>query len=145
MSKQKKECRKVKFTDENSAVFTLKKISQTSISKKPTRAYLCKVCNSWHLTSRPDIFSLENEINNLKKENLELKKKIKELSKNENNKVNDVKIKSLKSANFHLLNKLSNIKIDKREVAEKVWNDIFNNDTLTYNNFEDYYKNNFLK
>jgi hypothetical protein len=43
------------------------------------------------------------------------------------------------------LNKLSNIKIDKREVAEKVWNDIFNNDTLTYNNFEDYYKNNFLK
>lgn len=28
-----------------------------------------------------------------------------------------------------------------KEVAEKVWNDIFNNDTLTYNTFEDYYKN----
>jgi hypothetical protein len=26
-------------------------------------------------------------------------------------------------------------------ILEKVWNDIFNNETLTYNNFEDYYNN----
>lgn len=28
--------------------------------------------------------------------------------------------------------------------ANKVWEDIFNNDTLTYNNFDDYFNNEFL-
>jgi len=29
---------------------------------------------------------------------------------------------------------------NKKSIMRKVWNDIHNNDTLIYNNFDDYYK-----
>ena len=32
---------------------------------------------------------------------------------------------------------------NKKKIAKKVWDDIFSNNTLTYDNFEDYFKNNF--
>jgi hypothetical protein len=33
----------------------------------------------------------------------------------------------------------------QKMIAKKVWIDIFNNNTLTYDNFEDYYNNELLK
>jgi hypothetical protein len=33
----------------------------------------------------------------------------------------------------------------QKMIAKKVWSDIFNNNTLTYDNFEDYYNNELLK
>lgn len=34
---------------------------------------------------------------------------------------------------------------EKYITAEKVWNDIFNNDALIYNNFSDYYTDKFIE
>ena len=34
---------------------------------------------------------------------------------------------------------------EKYIIAEKVWNDIFNNDALIYNNFSDYYTDKFIE
>jgi len=41
---------------------------------------------------------------------------------------------------------VKNDKIDNvKDVAKKVWEDIFNNNTLTYNSFKDYFDNEFNK
>jgi len=150
---EKKTCRKVKFTDENSATFTLKKITENStLNKKPQRAYLCKICSSWHLTSKPDISSLQDELNNLKQENEQLKKKIKDDNYKKELELKykikrDTELKKLKNANFSLAKKLTEQRVkininDVKRVAYKVWTDMFNNDTLTFNTFEDYFQYN---
>jgi hypothetical protein len=38
-------------------------------------------------------------------------------------------------------NEVINAEFELQKMAEKVWNDIYNNGTLTYNTFEEYYKN----
>lgn len=150
---EKKICRKVKFTDENSATFTLKKITENStLKKKPQRAYLCKVCNSWHLTSKPDVSDLQAQLNTLKQENEQLRKKIEEVSKGLEYKYRlkkDEELRKLKNANFSMAKKLTeghklNIN-DVKKVALKVWQDMSNNDTLTFNNFKDYFEFNLKK
>lgn len=78
-------CKKVRFANEEAALFSLKKIQ--SISKRrivPIRAYLCKYCKTWHLTSRPDPFELLKENETLKVENAKLKQEIVDLNKKEN-------------------------------------------------------------
>ncbi len=47
------ECNKVKFADEKSIQFYIKKLKETSVRiKKPVAGYLCSHCLTWHLTSR---------------------------------------------------------------------------------------------
>ena len=47
------ECKKVKFADEKSIQFYIKKLRDTSVRiKKPVAGYLCSHCLCWHLTSR---------------------------------------------------------------------------------------------
>ena len=59
-------CNKIKYDNEESALFVLKKLNQIKTKKKrPTRAYLC-YCGSWHLTSRPDIKDIQQENSKLK-------------------------------------------------------------------------------
>jgi len=70
-------CKKSKFASEEYALNALKGIQAKSKRKVvPCRAYLCKYCNSWHLTSRPDGFKLQKENEELKQEVAELKEKI---------------------------------------------------------------------
>jgi predicted RNase H-like nuclease (RuvC/YqgF family) len=126
-------CRKVKFSDENSALFTIKKIEENStIKKKPNRAYLCEKCNCWHLTSRPDIYVIQNENKELKKKTEELIKTIEELStlnKQINSKEDketrfkvkkDEQIKQLKHTNSILTKKMSNIYKDKNDLINRL-------------------------
>lgn len=167
-NKQKKyTCRKVRFSDENSALFTIKKINETaSLKKKPNRAYLCSKCNSWHLTSKPDLYVLQDENKKLKSEIEKLNNSISDL-KNEIKFLNDNKelrlkvktdeqVKQLKHVNNIAMKKLKHERneskeiinrffVKQKEIAKKFWEDIFENETLTYNNFEDYYKNVFEK
>jgi hypothetical protein len=74
---KKRRCLKVAFADERSANFTMKKIHQTSTREtQPVRAYQCKICSNWHLTSKPDINELKKEIESLKKEKEDLSNKL---------------------------------------------------------------------
>lgn len=73
------ECKKVKYATEEYALFDIERIGKKSNrSKVPTRAYFCR-CGSWHLTSIID--SKQILISKLRLENHELKLKIKELNK----------------------------------------------------------------
>lgn len=73
------ECKKVKYATEEYALFDIERIGKKSNrSKVPTRAYFCH-CGSWHLTSRID--EKQILISKLRLENHELKLKIKELNK----------------------------------------------------------------
>lgn len=49
------ECKKTQYTSEQFALDDIKRIAKKSTRDKvPTRAYLCKICNFWHLTSSQD-------------------------------------------------------------------------------------------
>lgn len=65
-------CKKVKFANEKEATFALEKVAKLSTRKNiPIRCYKCK-CGGWHLTSRPDSFELQKQVEKLKIENAEL-------------------------------------------------------------------------
>ena len=86
-------CKKVRFNNEENALFSLKKITTTSTRKVvPIRAYLCQ-CGAWHLTSRPDSFALLKENELLKLEIAQQKEKIKELTSFER-KIERVKVRA---------------------------------------------------
>lgn len=69
------ECKKVKFANEEAALFFIKKLKATSSRvKKPVSTYLCENCFSWHLTSWTEDAA---KIEQLKKENADLMLKIK--------------------------------------------------------------------
>ncbi len=77
-------CKKTKFVDEISAKFFIAKIKRTSNRDKiPNRAYLCNICNSWHLTSRinfqEEISKLTDDLAKRDLRILELENKLKEL------------------------------------------------------------------
>lgn len=46
---------KRRFLDEIAAMMALTKIGEYGMDrgKKPTRAYSCRLCDGWHLTSQP--------------------------------------------------------------------------------------------
>lgn len=70
-------CKKTKFASKEFAIESLVKITETSDRKIiPVRAYLCKHCFSWHLTSKPDLFELQAETEKVKLENRHLEEKI---------------------------------------------------------------------
>ncbi len=70
-------CKKTKFATKEFAIESLVKITETSDRKTiPVRAYLCKHCFSWHLTSKPDLFELQMETEKIKLENKHLEEKI---------------------------------------------------------------------
>ena len=49
------ECNKTQYASEEFALDHIKRIAKKSTRDKvPTRAYLCKICNLWHLTSSID-------------------------------------------------------------------------------------------
>jgi len=78
-------CKKSKFASEEYALNALKGIQAKSKRKVvPCRAYLCKYCNSWHLTSRPDGFKLQKENEELKQEIVLLTEKIVVLTSTDN-------------------------------------------------------------
>lgn len=70
-------CKKTRFSTKEFALESLVKITETSDRKTiPVRAYLCKHCFSWHLTSKPDLFELQMETEKIKLENKHLEEKI---------------------------------------------------------------------
>lgn len=79
------ECTKTKFATEAQCDFYIKKLKDTSSRKvKPTRAYLCPHCTSWHLTSQTakDVEKLEKlykKIKSQKQSIVELHEVIKKL------------------------------------------------------------------
>lgn len=78
-------CKKVRFVDEEAALFYIKKLKKTSKrARKPVNAYLCPKCFSWHLTSieskeNKQLIDKDREIVNLKKRIDHLNKEIKRL------------------------------------------------------------------
>ena len=71
------QCKKVKYASEEYARYDISRIKQKSDRDKiPFRVYLCH-CGSWHLTSKFD--KREDEINELKIKNIELKKELDEI------------------------------------------------------------------
>ena len=75
-------CKKSKYVSEEFALIELKNIQKRSKRKViPVRAYLCKHCGKWHLTSQPSAFVLQEENELLKKKVLELQETIKENNK----------------------------------------------------------------
>jgi hypothetical protein len=49
------ECKKTQYTTEQFALDDIERIRKKSTRDKvPTRAYFCKICNLWHLTSSVD-------------------------------------------------------------------------------------------
>jgi hypothetical protein len=55
-------CKKVMYASEQLANQDIARIKQKSTrAKQPTRAYLCNICNTWHLTSIPDYKKLYND------------------------------------------------------------------------------------
>lgn len=85
------ECKKVKFINEQTALFYIKKLKDTSVRiKKPVRSYLCEKCLCWHLTSREDRDVLiQKRIENYQLQIREKNKLITEL----NNKIHELKNK----------------------------------------------------
>lgn len=55
-------CVKVKFRSEKDAQFYIDKLAKKSTRKViPQRSYLCRICNTWHLTSQPNKFLIEKK------------------------------------------------------------------------------------
>ena len=115
-------CTKSRYASEKMALIDIKRFAKESTRKEiPIRAYHCDKCNSWHLTSRPDIDFLVNENKNLKEE---LEKRINEvrtLNKTiitfENRKINsekmeeqDNRIKKLIHLNLSINKELKDLK-----------------------------------
>ena len=72
-------CKKTKYSSKEFAEFGIVHIQEKSFKAKvPVRAYLCDRCNCWHLTSKPDYFELQKEIDLLKEKNKELENAAKE-------------------------------------------------------------------
>lgn len=119
-------CKKVKFNDENSASFTLKKIHQnTTLDKKPIRAYECKICGCWHLTSKPDVFAVESENKMLVEENKILKQQIEGLQKNENYQIKldarkDSLVKQLKQQFSMMAGEMKKIRAEKSRIQNEL-------------------------
>lgn len=64
-------CKKAKFANEAEAIFFIEKLKKTSKrERKPQHAYLCKRCNTWHITSIK--LEVDDAIDKLKKQNEEL-------------------------------------------------------------------------
>lgn len=75
-------CKKSKFSSETQAIAALKCIQFKSKRKVvPVRAYLCKFCGTWHLTSRLDSFKLQKENEELKLKVTDLEQEIVDLNK----------------------------------------------------------------
>jgi hypothetical protein len=49
-------CNKIAFLDQKAAKFAIKNAVKHYKKKTPNRAYECKKCGYWHLTSQPDMF-----------------------------------------------------------------------------------------
>ncbi len=89
-------CKKVKFATNADADFYIKKLGATSSRKKiPTRAYFCRHCNAWHLTSQQnkEVEELNNTIINLRNE-LAAAKQENEILRRKNNKEENITIKT---------------------------------------------------
>lgn len=72
-----KTCKKSTYSSKKEAENHLFIIIRKSTRKKaPIRAYLCAFCGKWHLTSKKDINSLEQEIMALKQEIDNLKSRL---------------------------------------------------------------------
>jgi hypothetical protein len=72
-------CKKTKYSSKEYAEFGIVHIQEKSFKAKiPVRAYLCEKCKCWHLTSKPDYFELQKEIELLKERNKELENVVKE-------------------------------------------------------------------
>lgn len=85
-------CRKVSFSDEKTALFYIDKLKKTSKRKvKPVRAYLCEKCLTWHLTSREERMSREEEQLTIRIGKLENKvKQLRKESENKTKKINNL-------------------------------------------------------
>jgi predicted nuclease with TOPRIM domain len=82
-------CRKVSFADEKAAINYINILQNTSKRKrKPVRAYLCEKCLTWHLTSKKEILSPEDE--QLTKRIGKLENKVKQLTKESENKTKKI-------------------------------------------------------
>ena len=61
----KEPCKKIKYGTKEIAEEDLRRIRKTSKKEiLPIRAYKCKICNCWHLTSKP-LITMQNKIERL--------------------------------------------------------------------------------
>jgi|688.fasta_scaffold28482_8 hypothetical protein len=119
-------CNKVKFGSEKDALFSLKKIKETSDREIiPIRAYHCK-CGAWHLTSKRDVFKDDKRVEQLEAEIETLNIKIAELEKT----IKDNNTKSVqtivKKGNEKINEKISIIKAQlkvQKEMNKRLRND----------------------
>ena len=119
-------CNKVKFGSEKDALFSLKKIKETSDREIiPIRAYHCK-CGAWHLTSKRDVFKDDKRVEQLEAEIETLNIKIAELEKT----IKDNNAKSVqtiaKKGNEKINEKISIIKAQlkvQKEMNKRLRND----------------------
>jgi len=86
-------CKKVSYSTQEFAEMDIKRFGSMNREVKPTRAYLCIKCNTWHLTSSPinanvvkkyynTIIDLKSKIKILESNNIELNKTLKKQSNN---------------------------------------------------------------
>ena len=99
------ECKKTQYASEEFALDHIKRIIKKSTRDKvPTRAYLCNICNLWHLTSSKDwkeevrlkdlkISFLDGDVRVLRDEIKILKAEIEKIKK-ANNKEDRVAVKA---------------------------------------------------
>lgn len=85
-------CKKVSFSDEESAEYYIEKLQRTSKrKKKPVRSYLCEKCFNWHLTSKRKNQVDEPEVAKLKQKIVKLERRIQHLTNESNNKTKKIK------------------------------------------------------
>lgn len=85
MEKKEIHCKKVSYTNEKFANEDIKLFCQSGRKIKPTRAYLCLKCNTWHLTSSPINKNVLNryysKIERLEKDNKFFRDEVEKLNK----------------------------------------------------------------
>ena len=96
-------CNKVYFSSKKFAEEDIARIkSKSNRDKKPIRAYLCKNCNSWHLTSSPPkgFVGLTQQVKELEEERDILIKKLGAVNKERDSLIEKNKEKSLQIENI---------------------------------------------
>lgn len=118
------DCKKTKYSIKQSALDDIERIKNVSTREViPLRAYLCKICNTWHLTSalsKQDIFmrELQQENRNLREETKLLKQQT--ISKIDHDAQVDIKCKKLGETINQKQKEIKRLKTDNSDLIAKL-------------------------